>query len=340
MKKKEIFLLTGVLLVFSVIVVGIWNMRKNTEDNKGDEANFSTPSESEEQAFASDGLATDTSITSIPMDLILDGGPGKDGIPALTDPEFVSSEKARAFLDGEDEGIVVSSGGVSKFYPFSILVWHEIVNDFVGTKPFVITFCPLCGSSIVFETPVGEDGERDIFGVSGKLYESNLLMYDQKTESLWSQILGEAVVGERTGEELEVASSKRLTFNQALESFPEVQVLSEETGFRRNYGSSPYGNYEENEQLYFPVQVDDERFNAKALMYIVNFNETSVAFHYDNLREVGEAQLKVGEEVIRAEFSDGAVEVTDPNGEQIPGYFAMWFSWATHHQDDGVVWSK
>lgn len=145
-----------------------------------------------EQGFLGRGLKTNTSQRSIELSKVLSGGPGKDGIPAIREPVFVSvSEKPESVLLDTD-GIVLGKGQ-AKFYPYNIMIWHEIVNDTVDGVPVAVTFCPLCGSAAVFDRRV--DGESLSFGVSGLLYQSNLLMHDSKTESLWSQVLGEAVVG-------------------------------------------------------------------------------------------------------------------------------------------------
>jgi hypothetical protein len=120
------------------------------------------------------------------LTLIYDGGPGKDGIPTISDPQFLSLDAAKT--KPSEWGVLVSIKDKHRFYPYNILVWHEIVNDSMAGKEYAVTFCPLCGSAIVFDRKVG--GEILHFGISGKLYESNLLMYDDKTESLWSQAMG------------------------------------------------------------------------------------------------------------------------------------------------------
>jgi hypothetical protein len=287
------------------------------------------------QDFLSGGLKTNTDITSVPLEKILGGGPGKDGIPALTNPVFVSVPEAVRFLKDDMEGIKVTVGETTRFYPYNILVWHEIVNDVIEGKHLAVTFCPLCGSAIVFDADV--NGAPETFGVSGKLYESNLLMYDKTTESLWSQIKGEAVVGERTGTKLSIYPSQLLSFKDFKARYKNAEVLSVKTGHSRNYDFYPYGDYNESADLVFPVSVSDNRFLAKEIMYIVNVGEKSAAFKFKDLSETP-ATVTVGSEQITAIKKDGEVEAKDSRGNTIPGYYAMWFSWATHHQEDGVVW--
>ncbi len=305
-------------------------MKQSRQPSSG---SLAIPVDEAKQAFLRGGLKTNTAKTSIALEKILDGGPGKDGIPALTNPAFVSQTEAKKFLKDEMEGIKVTVGKTTRFYPYNILVWHEIVNDVVEGKPLVVTFCPLCGSAIVF------DAEGETFGVSGKLYESNLLMYDKSTESLWSQIIGEAVVGERMGAKLSIYPSQVISFKDLKMRYKGAQVLSAKTGYSRDYSFYPYGGYNESPDTIFPVSVKDNRFPAKEIMYAVNIGNASAAFKFKDLSE-NPAMLTVGSQKITVIKKDGEVEAKDESGKIIPGYYAMWFSWAAHHQKDGVVWQK
>ncbi|MDA9128939.1 DUF3179 domain-containing protein [Candidatus Gracilibacteria bacterium] len=290
--------------------------------------------------FQADRLSTNTAKNSIDIKLVLDGGPGKDGIPAIDTPTFISQqdiETQMQYLGENSRGIVLDVGGEQKFYPYDILVWHEIVNDEIGDQKVAITFCPLCGSAIVYDREVN-DREID-FGVSGKLYNSNLLMYDTYDETLWSQSLGEAVIGDQLGEKLTVVKSELMTYSEFQNAFPEGVVLSDDTGFNRNYGIIPYGDYDNNDELYFPIENDsDTRFFQKELFYIVNNGTESVAFLWDDLRENGEAEIVVGDNTYTAKFSEGLADVS-LNSEILPGYFEMWFSWINNNPGNKNVWS-
>ncbi len=335
--KTIIFLITVIVLIVLAVVF----TRQSDNQTSKQENNPVTVQSSEETkvpAFQFDGLKTNTAITSIPLDLVLDGGPGKDGIPAITNPKFISVVEAKKWLRGDADGIVVTVGKTTRFYPYNIIVWHEIVNDVIEKKSLVVTFCPLCGSAIVFDATV--DARAEQFGVSGKLYESNLLMYDKTTESLWSQIIGEAVVGDRTGQKLAVYPSQVMSFKQVMEKYPNMEVLSKETGYSRSYNVSPYGDYDTNDKIYFPISINDTRLPAKEIMYIVNIDDYSVAFKRSALSESETATVEVGDKKITAQIIDGEIEVKNNVGEIIPGYTAMWFSWAIHHQKDGIVWQK
>ena len=128
---------------------------------------------------------------------ILGGGPPKDGIPSIDNPEFASVEEADKWIEGDELALAIIYRGVKRVYPHKIMVWHEIVNDTIDGDPILITYCPLCGSGIAYERRV--NGQAVEFGTSGKLYNSNLLMYDRMTDSYWTQITGRAIVGELSG---------------------------------------------------------------------------------------------------------------------------------------------
>jgi len=321
-----------ILLILVIFGIGVfWYLEKNT-GNTDPGIRTSGDSSTKEFAFQGKGLRTNTAKASISLDKVLDGGPGKDGIPALTNPKFVDIKTAETSVKDTMDGLVISVGNSTKFYPYSIMVWHEIVNDVVGDTPLVITFCPLCGSAIVFDTD-------DQFGVSGKLYESNLLMYDKKTESLWSQSIGTAVVGDRTGEKLTVYPSQVLSFKTFKERWPSGQVLSTDTGYGRNYNLYPYGDYDTNDAIFFPVSVNDNRLPPKEVMYVVNAYDRSIAFQANKLGTTP-VSVDVDGQKVTAALVRGEIVVKDSSGKVLPGYHEMWFSWAVHHQEDGIVWKK
>jgi len=311
--------------VFLFLVTGLaLTMNSNDTESSVSESFFAVPAQ-----LKNSGLNVDFSQSSIELDQILNGGPGKDGIPALVDPKFISQDEAR--IPNETQVIYVEKNGVERLYPYNILVWHEIVNDTVGGTPLIITFCPLCGSAIVFESTV--DDQVLEFGVSGYLHESNMIMYSREDpETLWSQSLGRAVVGDRLGQELEHYPFQLLSYGEAKSRYPNAEVLSSDTGFTRNYDSNPYSGYEDTEELVFPVSTTDERYLAKELFYIVPLEGMSIAVRLD--RDNG--TYRVPDTNIDITFDNGAI--TSNWGDAIlPGYYEMWFSWATHHQDNGIV---
>lgn len=173
---------------------------------------------------------------------IRSGGPPPDGIPPIDEPRFESVEAAGEWLAERDPVMVVEAGGQVRGYPLAILTFHEIVNDTVGGRNVVVTYCPLCNSGLVFSREV--EGETVSFGTSGRLWNSNLVMYDRATRSLWSQFTGEAIVGVRTGAELERLPMQIVALGEFADRWPEAPVLSRDTGHDRPYGTNPYAGYE------------------------------------------------------------------------------------------------
>jgi hypothetical protein len=179
---------------------------------------------------------------SVPLEEIRSGGPPPDGIPAIDAPVFEDVTAAGEWLQPRDPVLVVDLDGDTRAYPLAILTFHEIVNDVVAGEPLVVTYCPLCNSGLVFERTV--DGQVLDFGTSGRLWNSNLVMYDRATRSLWSQFTGEAIVGDRLGTHLERIPMQIVALSEFAERWPDGQVLSRDTGHDRPYGTNPYVGYD------------------------------------------------------------------------------------------------
>lgn len=277
---------------------------------------------------------------TIPLDEIRGGGPPKDGIPSIDNPKFVSMEEASEWLSDNEPGIVFSRGDIHRFYPYQILVWHEIVNDTVGDERILVTYCPLCLTGYIFDPLV--KGERVEFGTSGKLWKSNLVMYDRKTDSLWSQILGEAVVGEMAGAKLNLLPSDQIRFEAFRKNYPKGEVLSRDTGAIRFYGENPYGDYFSVTNLsLFLAKPKDTRLPNDALVLGITINGKPKAYSVDAIKQKGEVtDVFEGETlVVRYEKDIDAVRIykQGPDGlTRINPFSAFWFSWATAHPDTEV----
>lgn len=173
---------------------------------------------------------------------ILSGGPPRDGIPAIDSPRFESVAAQSAVLDANEPVVSLSHGGEAKAYPLRVLTWHEIANDTIGDLPVAVTFCPLCNTAIVFERRVG--GQATTFGVSGKLRNSDMVMYDRLTETWWQQFSGEAIVGTQAGERLRIIPSRLESFERFAGRHPQGQVLVPSNPNARPYGANPYVGYD------------------------------------------------------------------------------------------------
>jgi len=226
---------------------------------------------------------TDFRKSSVPATEFRSGGPGKDGIPAIDEPKFVGVNEAN-FLDDRDPVLALELGGEARAYPLQILIWHEIVNDTVAGEAVVVTYCPLCNSSLVFRRIV--DGAVLDFGVSGFLRNSDLVMFDRQTESWWQQVTGEALVGAYTGTVLDVVPASTIAFSEFRQAYPGGLVLSRETGYRRDYGRSPYAGYDTpgSDPFLFDGEVDD-RLDAVDRVVAVEIAGDSVAYAFSRLAE-------------------------------------------------------
>lgn len=169
-----------------------------------------------------------------------------DGIPPIDQPKYWSRDMAENVFFAHEPVIVVVLNGESKAFPLSILTYHEIVNDSIGGVPVTVTYCPLCNAAIVFDrrlTHRDKDYLLD-FGVSGMLRNSDLVMWDRQTQSWWQQFTGSGLVGELAGAQLEFLPSMLISLEEYFASYPEGQVLSNETGHERQYGINPYSGYD------------------------------------------------------------------------------------------------
>ena len=193
------------------------------------------------------GWATDFTQHSIDYSEILSGGPPKDGIPSIDEPSFIDVS-ASDNLDELEPVIGLEINGDARAYPLRILMWHEIVNDTVGGQPVTVTYCPLCNAALVFDRVV--DGEPDTFGTTGKLRNSDLVMYDRKTESWWQQFTGEAIAGAKTGEKLKLVPSRLESWERFKLRHPDGKVLVPNNERLRNYGANPYRGYDTRLQPY------------------------------------------------------------------------------------------
>lgn len=296
-------------------------------------------------AFAQEGCAQnmkgfDVSNASIPVEDIKDGGPPKDGIPSIDNPEF---KKASAMqLDKDTRVLGVNVNGIAKAYPIPIMNFHEIVNDDFAGQPVVVTYCPLCGSGVAFDAAIA--GEKKTFGVSGLLYNSDVLLYDRQTESLWSQIMMEAVAGPVKGEKLQMVPTMNTSFGEWKKKYPETLILTEDTGFQRDYSSDPYPGYGQSARLYFEVEEQDARFHPKETVIGIEVKGEFKAYPFSELEKLKKVELKdsfQGQDLLINYHSDSrSATITNKQGEELPALTTFWFAWYAFHPDTEVYFTE
>lgn len=192
--------------------------------------------------WVSEWPKTDFGNTSVSSWIeVMSGGPPRDGIPALDDPPFHSVGDENALEPQEPVITVEIAGQAARAYPLRYLIWHEIVNDVIGDVPVAVTFCPLCNSAVTFDRRTAAGVLT--FGVTGKLRNSDMLMFDRQTESWWQQAIGIAIVGDLTGSELQTLPSWVESWEIFAARNPDGLVMAQPT-LSRPYGANPYVGYD------------------------------------------------------------------------------------------------
>lgn len=312
-KKSALVIATSIVIVTSVVIIAMVNVaRTNNSTNFSTshsssntdllvKGNFLSPSSPLLIGQSNAQKEEELQKHIVPLDQIVSGGPPPDGIPSIYNPKFVTVQQAgNNFLSDFDLILGVNINGDIRVYPLSILVWHEIVNDKVGGVPITVTYCPLCFTNQVFNRTLSNDRQGVIvlqFGASGKLYNSNLVMYDRTSKSLWSQALGEGIVGKYAGRKLQRIPFDISYWRDWKQLYPNSKILSKDTGFSRPYGADPYGDYYTSNQLYFPVSNHDNRLGLKEkIVGIVGGPTEKLQYKAYKLQQI-ESQKVINDEI-------------------------------------------
>jgi len=275
---------------------------------------------------------------SIPVREILSGGPPRDGIPAINNPNLVTSDAA-GFLDEDDRVLGVVIRDIAKAYPIKILDRHEIVNDKSGDQHFVVTYCPLCGTGMVFAANAGKSYLN--FGVSGLLYNSDVLLYDRNTESLWWQIMGEAISGKLKRTKLTLLPVFHTTWAEWKSKHPTSLVLSTDTGYPFNYDKPPYAGYKETRQLYFKVsRKAPATYHPKEQIMGVEISGKFKAYPFKELSKNAQPSFVdgFGGRKLNILWNEAArsAYITDEDNNVVVTTIGFWFAWFTFHPDTEV----
>ncbi len=227
---------------------------------------------------------TDFSTRAVSLDSFLSGGPPRDGIPSIDDPSFRPVSEVGA-VKPKEPVVVVTHRDEARAYPLSILMWHEIVNDTLGGRPIAVTYCPLCGTGIVFDRQVGD--RVLTFGTSGRLRNSNLVMYDRQTESWWQQMTGEAIVGTLTGQTLEMVGAGLMPIETFRSRHPSGKVLVPANPTAHQYGANPYVGYDSSQRPFLFDGDLPEGIAPLARVVIVD----GTAYALDMIRRAGTLEI-------------------------------------------------
>jgi hypothetical protein len=261
----------------------------------------------------------------------------RDCFPSIDEPGFASATHSK-YLDDDDLILGLSHKGVVRAYPAFILNHHEIVNDTVAGDPVVITFCPLCGSGVAFRREL--KGEVVEFGVSGLLHNSDLILYDRTSNSLWQQITGQAVSGPHRGDMLEVFPLSMTTWKEWREAYPDTDVLVSDGGKSLVYSNkSPYGDYDQSKRLMFPANSAAARIlHPKLVVHGVRIPEGAAAISDRAWQEKKEIITQTGGITLTwHKQTDGSVQVKrEDNGEVLTPHRMFWFAWYSFNTDTEI----
>jgi hypothetical protein len=263
------------------------------------------------------------------------GCPARDCIHSIDAPKYITAEQAP--LSDNDIVVTLSYDGEYRAYPTRILDHHEIVNDTIAGTPLAITWCPLCGSAVGIHRQVGD--QLTEFGVSGVLYNSDLVLYDRATETLWDQIEAKGIVGPMTGEQLRFIPLSMTQWGRWRQAHPDTLVLSSDTGFEEDYSTDRYAEYRDSTRLYMPVSNSDDRIHPKTVVYGFELESGSIAFDaalveenrsYSHDLDGATWELRAGD--------DGAVTLRGPAQESVYSPIRLfWFAWYTFHPQTELV---
>ncbi len=270
----------------------------------------------------------DISKLNIDANDILGGGPAKDGIPSIDQPKFISPSDVD-FLNDDDLVISYSLNGITKAYPIRILIWHEIVNDFIADQAITVTYCPLCGTGMVFDRNINNTIRS--FGVSGLLYYSDVLMYDRETLSLWTQLGMKGVSKDAIGLNLKWLVSTHMTWKSWREAYPQGKVLSTDTGFNRLYSSAAYADYFKSDNTMFPVPKFRTELPQKDKILGVIIDGQAKAYPLKKLEKALTVKDIVNNQHIKIHYNNQAITVTDTQNNTIPSVVAYWFAWQSFY---------
>jgi hypothetical protein len=269
---------------------------------------------------------------SVELGALMQGCPRRDCIPSIDQPKYVSAESAK-HVDDSESVIAININGDARAYPTRILDHHEIVNDTIGGEPIAVTWCPLCGSAVGVRRELG--GEVTELGVSGVLYNSDLVFYDRKTETLWDQIEAKGIVGPLTGETLEFVPVTMTKWGRWRTAHPDTKVLAEDTGFDFDYSKDRYAEYRESTRLFMPVSNTDDRVHPKTVVYGFNLDDGPIAFAASLFNGASGYQH---EDMTVTRLKDGSIQLhREGDAQAYTPIRLFWFAWYTFHPETAFV---
>jgi len=269
----------------------------------------------------------------VDIDAVYQGCPQRDCIPSIDRPEFLPTADVD-YLDRDDIVLSLTHENITRAYPTRILDRHEIVNDTFGKTPVAVTYCPLCGSGLAFVRVLG--GKEVQLGVSGLLFNNDLIMYDRKTESLWQQITGLAIAGPKRGSTLQSLPVTMSLWGEWKAANPEAEVLALPSK-QQHYRKKTYGDYDSSDRLLFPVTDLDARLHVKKVIHGVEIGELSIAVEDGWLKKKGSWEHEIYGKILRLEVDEAGGVTGSLEGDPISVHRMYWFAWYSFHPDTSLI---
>lgn len=254
--------------------------------------------------WRAEGWKTDFSQSTIDFNSVMSGGPPRDGIPSIDDPGFLPVSEV-SNLDAKEPVMALKIDGKARAYPLRIMIWHEIVNDTLAGRPIAVTYCPLCNAAIVFDRVI--EGSETTFGTTGKLRNSDLIMYDRETDSWWQQFTGEAIAGSRSGTQLRIIPSRLESWQSFQDRHPDGEVLVPDNPGFRDYGRNPYAGYDSSGVPFLYRGPMPEGITPLSYVVVVRDGPEPLAVSLDRLRKEG----SIEEDGIKIAWVPGVRSVLD-----------------------------
>ena len=254
-----------------------------------------------------------------------------NAIPPVNEPKFTQNhEEVVKCMDSQEKAVVVVGDNITKVYPFKILRQHLIINDYLGEKPILVTFCVLCNSPMVYDRSF--DGSELKFGTTGLLYRNNDLFYDNSSDSLWSQINGRAVIGDAVGQQLTRLNFKIMPINVAIIQYPQSLILTFDTGYRRNYSDKSFEDYEKNNTTMTAVMNTSEDFEVKTTVYAFEIDGQFYAINSQEAQRADfSAHTKDGKSITTS-IENGLIRLFI-NEVEIEYLQSYWYVWYDHYPE-------
>jgi hypothetical protein len=333
LNKAWLFLIVVAAILFGLYILSAKQAPKKTENKDESETIYSKcplTNDTDQIQIEETGLKTNTRIGIVDFGKDTIEGVKKDGIPAIKSPKFITSELASECIRDDEEVFVISVNGVSKVYPEKILNWHEVVNDEFRdeagvTTPIVLTYSPLTNTASAFVRKI--EGKEVQFGMSGRVWQNIPLLYDDNTESLWVQLNGNAIIGDSTGKALEQIQVERKLYKDVP---GDLEVLSFDTGFVRNYDVDPYASYRGTKELYYPGQEISDKLENKDFVVGIVINGKAKAYPIGSVDGELEDEFEGQKiKVIQNSTVDyNVVKLSDKEvSEPVYSVISYWYAW-------------